>query len=156
MKKELKNIIHKIVVRIFEETGYIFIDEESIEKYKSTRPASSIGVDFNGKFSGCLMISIYGDNFLSTLASNMLGEELNPSEEQKIDAFGEIANLICGNMLPDITNTKEIFYIGSPKKIVNNEDFSDDKKLVAEIDIGFENGFVKTKLYVDKNNELFS
>ncbi|MBI4649920.1 chemotaxis protein CheX [Candidatus Desantisbacteria bacterium] len=155
MKTEFENTIHKIVVKIFEEAGYIFIDEESIEKYKDTCPEATMSVDFKGIFCGRLILSVYGGNFLSTLAANMLGEEINSSEDQKIDALGEIVNLICGNLLPEIADTKEIFYIDPPKKIINNEDIADSKKIIAEMDIGFENGFVKTKLYVEKNNKLF-
>ncbi|MBI5418220.1 chemotaxis protein CheX [Candidatus Poribacteria bacterium] len=81
----------------------------------------------------------------------MCREEGRPTENQKLDALGEIANMICGNLLPKIISPQEIFYLDSPKKI-NGKKIFHKKQTIANvnIDIGFENGFVNVNLFFDK------
>jgi two-component system chemotaxis response regulator CheY len=55
-------------------------------------------VRFNGRYGGRLVLSV-DDRLYSALAANMLGEE-GLDDRQRADALGEMANVICGNLLP--------------------------------------------------------
>lgn len=56
-------------------------------------------VAFEGARSGAFRIE-FPARILPVLAANVLGEDESPSEETQRDALGELANIICGNVLP--------------------------------------------------------
>ena len=60
---------------------------------------------------------------LPTLAANMLGLE-NPrlaSPAQQQDALKEIANVICGNLLPHLTSPTDVFSVHEPRFLEDAE-----------------------------------
>ena len=57
-------------------------------------------VKYRGDFTGKLVIETRGGLF-SAIAANMLSIDI-PSSQQKKDALGEIANIICGNVVPSL------------------------------------------------------
>ncbi len=73
-------------------------------------------VDFTGPFGGCLFGAI-SPGMLDALGANMLGIE--PGEEpppgvKLEDALKELLNVVCGNLLPAIAGTEDVFQIASP------------------------------------------
>jgi hypothetical protein len=101
-----------------------------------------VSVEFEGPFSGKLLVKLCG-GLLPLIAANMLGEEDVPSKSLQYDALGEIANVICGNMLPGIAGSKDIFRVRAPKM-----DESVDLPPVAEVQVGLGLGRADLLLFV--------
>src|SRR5438552_4102362 len=67
-------------------------------------------VDFRGPFAGRLELGL-SESMLPTVAANMLGQIDPPPIAEQHDALGELANVICGNLLPEIAGTGPVFLI---------------------------------------------
>ncbi|MBS3820350.1 MAG: hypothetical protein GVY16_07295 [Planctomycetes bacterium] len=73
-------------------------------------------VEFTGPFGGTVFVAI-SPGMLDPLAANMLGIESGddtPEGVQKEDAIKELLNVVCGNLLPAIAGSQEVFHIASP------------------------------------------
>ncbi len=81
---------------------------------RALRPDAAVEVTFQGPFRGRLVLVVSGP-VLSEVAGNMLGEEpAEASREAQLDALGELANVICGNVLPEIAGDLETFALTPP------------------------------------------
>jgi len=60
-------------------------------------------VDFTGRFTGGMELALSA-SVLAELAANMLGAEEGTtlSADEQRDALRELANVVCGNLLPAI------------------------------------------------------
>jgi CheY-specific phosphatase CheX len=108
----------------------------------NARVEATVSVDFNGPFSGKLLVRVCG-GLLPIIATNMLGEEDVLSKSLQYDALGEIANVICGNMLPEIAGSDQIFHVSAPE-IVDDIDLPP----VAEVQVGLGTGRADLLLFV--------
>lgn len=109
----------------FEELVFMFCTPELADVVEECEPEATATVSFRGPISGRLVISISGD-MLPDLAANMLGQDEPPSDQEQLDALGEVANVICGNVLPKVAGSKEVFYIDAPRVVqgAGNSDLS--------------------------------
>lgn len=75
------------------------------EEPADAEPAAFVtaSVAFAGPRRGGLRIRA-PRSLLAALAGNMLGADA-PDEPMQLDAFGELANIICGNVLPRIDDS---------------------------------------------------
>ena len=71
-------------------------------------------MSFCGPFGGEVVVAVSAD-LLSAIAANMLGDEQRVSPAQELDALGEVANVVCGNLLPAIAGEQAAFRIGAPE-----------------------------------------
>ena len=113
MESDLKKALHQSAVRIFEEICFMFEAPEMEEDASNQKAAVAISVDFNGAIKGRLVIEV-SEGLFSSIAVNMLGEE-TPSAAQCRDAACEVANVICGNVLPAIAGSKLVFGVDAPQ-----------------------------------------
>uniref|UniRef100_A0A7C4MR39 Chemotaxis phosphatase CheX-like domain-containing protein n=1 Tax=Desulfatirhabdium butyrativorans TaxID=340467 RepID=A0A7C4MR39_9BACT len=73
-----------------------------------------VTVEFDGPFSGALVL-MAAEETLPELTASMLGvEETEISSEQKEDALKETLNVVCGNLLPRIAGKEAVFDIARP------------------------------------------
>ena len=91
---------------------------------------------------------------VTELATNMLGLDDNSeiSEEEQQDAFKEMLNVICGNLLPAIAGDREEFAIGSPT-VLSVEDVRiepNNEKPLSVVRLMLENGFCDVYLFADE------
>jgi CheY-specific phosphatase CheX len=105
--------LYQTAVWTFEELAFMFCTPELLDEVMECKPQATASVTFSGPMSGKLVVSLCGE-MLSELASNMLGQEESPSEREQLDALGEVANVICGNILPKVTGSDEVFRIDAP------------------------------------------
>lgn len=71
-------------------------------------------VDFDGPIHGRLAVRLSG-GVLPALAANMLGDDESPSLVMQRDALGEVANVICGNVLPRLVGAAAVFNLRAPR-----------------------------------------
>lgn len=145
----LETAIYRTGAAIFEELAFLFPTEE-IEDYQRALPARAAAeVGFRGPVSGQLVVVAYGE-VLPQLAANMLGEDAHHSEQIQRDALGEVANVICGNLLPALSGTQAVFSLDAPQvsAAVCNEDGHGGKRPSAEVIIGLDGGRADLLLYL--------
>jgi CheY-specific phosphatase CheX len=110
---ELQTGLYKTGVRIFEDLGFM-LPSLAIENPADEELEAAVTVDFFGPVNGTMLLMLRG-RVLSELTSNMLGEDGPPTLLQQQDALREVANVICGNFLPQIGGVDAVFDIGPPK-----------------------------------------
>jgi hypothetical protein len=82
---------------------------------------------------------------LPIITSNMLGEEDVSSKNLQYDALGEIANVICGNMLPGIAGSDKVFHVRAPQVAE-----IPDLPPVAEVQVGLGEGRADLLLFISR------
>lgn len=154
MDSNLERELFKAAVLVFEKLAFMFPTQEIEKHQQNARVEAVMSVEFCGLFSGHMVVKICGD-ILPSIAANMLGEEDPPSERRQRDALGEIANVICGNMLPEIAKPKEgVFHIGAPQIIeITDSPGGDTDSPVAEVQIGLDQGRADLLLFVSNNDD---
>jgi CheY-specific phosphatase CheX len=116
-----QQILFDTARRILQEAAFAFIDQPA-GGYKPGGAFMACSVAFNGPFHGAMALAA-GESLAATLAANMLGvDESDPDADQKkMDALGEILNMICGNVLPEIAGARAEFAITAPEPLTETQ-----------------------------------
>jgi CheY-specific phosphatase CheX len=113
----------------------------------------SVRVDFTGPFSGQLVVSISPD-LMPTIAMNMLGveaAELSPAQQE--DAFKELADVVCGNLLPALAEAQAVFAVGAPALLADGDaPAAFVRTPAARARLTLENGAAELALYVNEDS----
>lgn len=75
-----------------------------------------LAVDFSGAGRGTLHLTL-PDSMIAQVATSMLGEDDPPPLGEQYDAVCELANIVCGNVLPRIAGERAVFDLASPRVI---------------------------------------
>lgn len=147
MEKNLRGHLYHSAVRIFEELTFMFTDSD-LEPAQSEAPfeAGAI-VRFHGPLEGRLTVCLFGD-VLSALSRNMLADVENPSREMQLDTLKEVANVICGNLLPLVAGADAVFDLNPPDIVTSAEPCEDDGPENHISVIGLEGGRAELVLQV--------
>lgn len=94
---------------IMEEMCFLFCDPDTGPEKEAAYEAR---VAFDGPVSGQLILRS-DKGMVSAIAANMIGEG-EPDARQRSDAYAEFANVLCGNVLPNVGNPKDEFIIRHP------------------------------------------
>lgn len=148
----LQTSLFNVSLRVFEDLGFLLPSPVLNEEQEETELGAAVAVEFTGPAKGTLLLSISGQ-VLSTLASNMLGEDVPPPEPQLQDALREVANVICGNLLPDIAGPEAVFDIGAPR-VGKLQDLQSkiQGRLAARQAIGLEDGRADIQLFLSEDS----
>lgn len=153
MDQTVGKILSIVALETLEKMAFIFgtYDEDDASAGTQERPVTT-QVQFNGQFSGTLEIRIAA-SVLPELAANMLGiDESGPiGVECQQDALREIANVVCGRLLPLLGGRQAEFSIDQPK-ILDSETAGDSWSLsdpVACARLDLEEGMCDLALAVD-------
>ena len=142
MDQSWTTTLHAAAARIFE--GLCFM-MEGVEVPAPPSPLQSASVAFHGPVQGTLVVSV-SEAVLPDVIGNMLGDE-NLSDEVLRDGLGELANVICGNVLPEIAGTDAVFALDAP--LYRGEKLDESVgKLAAASDFAFEGGDARVELYI--------
>jgi CheY-specific phosphatase CheX len=99
-----------------------------------------LAVDFTGAGSGSLHLTL-PDGMIATVASAMLGEDGPLELSEQYDAVCELANIVCGNVLPFIAGERAVFDLASPRVIATlDADLGD--RFDAAARVMFDDGLV--------------
>lgn len=147
MENDMQKILYDTAMMVLEEMCFIFPEPDEAEKDPERTPEAESAVAFDGPFSGKLIIKVYG-GMLPVIATNMLGEE-SISKEQHLDALGEFANVICGNLLSDLSGPAVEFNIQHPE-VTRNPAPPSDEQPKAEVTLTFDEGELGLWLYIDR------
>ena len=133
----------------FEDLGFLLPDEDLNDEQKAAQGEARVSIAFKGPFDGELVVRLYG-GVLPGMTANMLGEMEPPEVSMQNDAFGEIANVICGNALPVIAGSRQVFDLGAPEveRLPQGSWKQSGQAPAAEISLGLEEGRAEVLLYV--------
>ena len=122
MDQQIRNIMAVVANETLEKLAFIFAFPDDERVKDGPAPAVTGRVDFNGYFSGVLMMRI-SQGAVTELAANMLGldDDCEISGDEQQDAFKEMLNVICGNLLPAIAGDQMEFNIGAPAILSEDE-----------------------------------
>jgi CheY-specific phosphatase CheX len=147
-KQEME--LYRAAVLTFEDLCLTLPTEALNDRQRSAVPAAAVSLEFKGSSQGRLVVMVSSD-LLSLLPSNMLALNGPVEKRDQFDALREVANVICGNMLPRVTGSDEAFKI-SPPELINVSETSALSALspTAEVHIGIDLGRADLFLFMDK------
>ena len=121
MPEQLATPLSRAATESFETLAFCFVELGPLEPFSPDEVDGVVVVAFRGPFSGALALQLSG-GILATLTANMLGLDETPSPELQLDALGEAANVICGNVLPRVAGPSAMFSLGAPAHFEHWED----------------------------------
>jgi chemotaxis protein CheX len=133
----------------FEQLGFLFADYD-LEDFQEQAPLDTAArVVFTGPMHGAIEIQLT-KTLLPELTQNMLGEEEAQDEAVWADALGEVANVICGNILPQIAGPEAVFDLATPQVELNGKGLAPypGPEITSGI-LGIEEGRTRVMLFVD-------
>jgi chemotaxis protein CheY-P-specific phosphatase CheC len=117
MNRPTSELITGVVVDTLEKLAFLFaLPQEEKLLEEPAEPLETVEVSFSGSCSGRMQFGLSA-SVMAELAGNMLGAVDGAAlaiEEQR-DALKELANVICGNLLPAIGGREAEFSIGTPR-----------------------------------------
>ncbi len=132
----------------FEELALLFPEHELSPEQAAAPLDMAVSVEFRGPLLGRLVLRA-SSNVLSSIAANMLGEDASRERPLQRDALGELANVICGNLLPAIAGVEAVFHLSAPRVHDGGDVFSRDVDAPsASVLFGIEAGRAESALYV--------
>lgn len=115
MSQALSRKLVEVTADTLERLAFMFALPAEAAPAMDGEGLETVRVDFNGPFCGGLELSLPAAA-LAELAVNMLGTEdgeFLPAEQQH-DALKELANVVCGNLLPAIAGDGAEFHLRPP------------------------------------------
>ena len=113
MKERIEAALAAAAKQAFEDLCFMFETPELAEQQAALAPAAAAEVKFRGAFSGKLVLLVSPDLY-PAIATNMLGEK-DPTPRQMEDALCEMANVICGNVVPELALGNPGYLIETPR-----------------------------------------
>ena len=162
MSRNLQSELHKATALTFEGLAFMFAapradNEDGGEADES--PVEAVAeVPFHGIFDGRLVLAARG-RVLDEILGNMLGADVGRAPEEpggagtwsRIDAWGEVANVICGNVLLGIAGS-HTFRLDPPRPLPAAPEWAATHGAgnapAAEAHVVLETGFADAYLYI--------
>ena len=106
----------------FESLALLFADVPASAAQAEAPLTHAVVVAFEGPSTGALTVAVSDDVAVSedvavALAANMLGldpETVRAEHRWRHDAVGELANVVCGNVLPLVAGREAVFHLAAP------------------------------------------
>ena len=150
MNNQFKEILGKVAAETLQSLAFMFAFPEDERDYIDIDSTVAASISFTGPFTGTLALAV-SDQVLPKLADNMLGTEGEIPLSQEQDAFKELLNVICGNVLPAIAGKQVIFKIDVPKILAIEEyaELIDGCKTASMAKMDLDEGQIDLYLVID-------
>lgn len=117
-----------------------------------SEPAVCATVRFDGAATGTLSLTV-PRAAVNELSANMLSQD-DATEQQRLDAIGELANIICGNVLPTLLGQSAVFNLARPQVLAVGLDPAPDADLATVAPttatrLDLEQGWAQVQLTLD-------
>lgn len=154
MLSTMERSLSQALTATFEELALICPDTKLSDAQSEALVDVAVSVSFNGPLSGRLVLRATSE-ILPGIAENMLGADgAYPLSVQR-DALGELANVICGNLLPMIGGGEAVFVLSAPHEYVTGGE-PQRCTPVARASIGIEEGRAVAQLLLsDESMQSF-
>jgi len=155
--RQLDEVLTQVAEEVFESLVFMFplAEEEQAPESEEACAEVAVRVSFSGPFSGCLLIAVPME-MLPALSTNMLGMDYEgparPDHED--DALKELANVICGNLLPIIAGPKAVFQVHAPDFLAEGiaAETAGGRAPTATAHLTLDEGEASIALFVDRWN----
>ncbi len=98
---------------------FLVPEEDSPMAHDNCNAYATVG--FEGPVRGALVVGV-SEGLMPELAANMLGVDADSATElQQVDALKELANVICGNLLPEAFGSQLVFHVSPPETVPNEK-----------------------------------
>ncbi|MFQ6099049.1 MAG: chemotaxis protein CheX [Armatimonadota bacterium] len=149
----LDQTLSRVAERAFEGLAFMFSMSED-EADAAGSPSAAARVAFAGPLRGELVVSV-SESMLPDLAANMLGldDAVSPTSEEQQDALKELANVVCGHLLPEIAGAEAVFDVRAPG-ILSSERLAQrclQRKPSATARLWLDAGRATVMLFVDQS-----
>lgn len=146
MSVALNDTLRDAAVNTFEQVVFLLPDTPPDEAQCSRKVAAIASIIFTGPASGILQVRAC-EGLLPRLANSMLGDDgVNPTLQ--LDALGEIANIICGQIFPSIDPVAAFEQLPPTVRLLPDALDSSRAAPAAAVQIGLENSRVDVLLYL--------
>lgn len=105
--------LRSATISIFEELALLMPDGVEGTEAGGAPLAGGVRVAFDGPLCGTLTLFVTGD-VLDLVATNMLGRAVPSGDALCRDALGELANVLCGAVLPSLAGRRAEFLLAPP------------------------------------------
>jgi len=138
----------EVTMETLERLAFLFASPAPETEAAAGSPLETVRVDFTGHFTGGMELALSA-SVLAELAGNMLGagEGTTLSTDEQRDALRELANVVCGNMLPAIAGGEHEFNIHTPYLASADGPEWDDPAGLSRLVL--ENGVCRVRMRVD-------
>lgn len=138
----------EVTMETLERLAFIFAAPAPEAPAAAGSPLETVRVDFTGRFTGGMELGLSA-SVLAELAANMLGAEEGTtlSADEQRDALRELANVVCGNLLPAIAGGEHEFNIHTP--YLASADGPEWKDPAGLSHLVLENGVCRVRMRVD-------
>jgi hypothetical protein len=106
MQESARTALRRAAISTFEQVAFLLLEPDDamvIDVVDAERV-----VEFTGPPDGYLALRV-GGGILPGIAGNMLGYGETPSRDTQLDALGELANMICGSVVPLLGASDTLF-----------------------------------------------
>ena len=149
MTTSLEAELYKAAVLTFEELSFMLPLCGPDQAQSAGQAAAVATVRFSGPLSGRLVLGA-SDELLPAMTANILGDDNIADARLQCDALGEVANVICGNLLPAIGNVHEVYRIEAPQLQGKTPHVADEGAPSAEVCLVLEEGWARVGLYLER------
>ena len=147
MSNSLEKQLFQATALTFEGLGFLMVAPDLEEQQKAGSWEAAVEVGFRGPFSGKVVLAV-SDGVLSNVMSNMLGDEAAASGSTRQDLLGELANVICGNVLGQVSPGRRSFDLSAPRPLPLAELKGWNEAPAGEIHVGLDDGRADVYLFV--------
>jgi hypothetical protein len=146
MSAVLNDTLRIAAVNTFEQLVFLLPDTPPDEEQCSRKVAAIASIIFTGPASGILQVRAC-EGLLPRLTSNMLGDDAADSALQ-LDALGEIANVICGQIFPSIDPVAAFEQLPPTVRLLPDALDKSQAAPAAAVQIGLESSRADVLLYL--------
>jgi Chemotaxis phosphatase CheX len=145
MTSKVERALRDVASSTLEELAFLMPLDVQDDAAHNGPVEAAASVSFRGPFDGRLVLRVSG-NLLPTIAGNMFGDdEIHPEYHQR-DALGELANVICGNLLPSLGGASAVFLLDAPQVSLLELESGDEP--LARACIALEEGHAELLLFL--------
>lgn len=146
MSSQLDNSLRHAAATTFEQVVFLLADMPPDEQQRAREVHAVATISFSGPAAGVLQVRAC-EGLLPRLTANMLGQEIE-SEAVQLDALGEIANIICGQIFPYLHPISA--FEQKPPHVTVCAEPSDERgqSPAAQVQVGLENSRADILLYL--------
>jgi hypothetical protein len=114
VRPDLEAALHVAAVSALERLADCFVEPATTSPNGVLATEGIASVRFRGPARGRVALRLQG-GILPTIAANMLGRDTTPGSSVERDALGELANVICGSVLPALAGPSATFILEPPR-----------------------------------------
>ena len=154
MSSTMDRLLRQTTASTFEHLAFLVPDDECSETQAAAPLDATVLIEFHGPARGRLVLRVTSA-LLPLVAANMLGVEDAGHAALQRDALGEVANVLCGNLLPALAGRQAVFHLAAPAWPAVSVPARDGDHPVARVRLGLEHGCAEVALFVFSGHETF-